>query len=65
MDALVAEAAQVLAACAGPLLLGLLVVGSAVGVFQAATQVNDPALGGAIAERLAAFLASSLSHLAP
>jgi flagellar biosynthesis protein FliQ len=43
--ALVREGFQLLAATAGPVIGGLLVIGLIVGVFQAATQINDPAVG--------------------
>jgi flagellar biosynthesis protein FliQ len=81
METLVAESAQVLAAVGAPFLLALLVVGAVIGVLQAATQVNDPAVGavprlavaiglavgfgGWIAERLAGLLVSSLTHFTP
>lgn len=42
---LVHEGFMVLAVTCGPFLLVLLVVGLVVGVLQAATQVNDPAVG--------------------
>jgi flagellar biosynthetic protein FliQ len=80
MDMLVREAAQVLATVGAPFIMGLLAVGTTVGVLQAATQVNDPALGavprlgvavglavslgGWVAENLAGFLARSLEQLA-
>lgn len=43
--ALLREGLLTLAAVGGPLLGALLVVGLLVGVLQAATQVNDPAVG--------------------
>jgi flagellar biosynthesis protein FliQ len=80
MDFLIQEGAQVLATVGAPFVLGLLIVGTTVGILQAATQINDPALGavprlavavglavtlgGWIAETLAGFLARSLEHLA-
>lgn len=73
---LVREGFTLLAATGGPLLLLLFAAGLVVGVLQAATQVNDPAvgflprlivglavtwlLGASTVERLAAFLASAL-----
>jgi flagellar biosynthesis protein FliQ len=80
MDWLVSEGAQTLAAVAAPFVLGLLAVGTTIGVLQATTQVNDPALGavpriavvigiavslgGWIVEHLAQFLSSSMLHIA-
>lgn len=43
-----------LAVVGGPMLAGLLVVGLVVGILQAATQINDPAVG--FVPRLAATL---------
>jgi flagellar biosynthesis protein FliQ len=43
--ALMREGFMVLATTAGPFIGGLLVVGLIMGVFQAATQINDPAVG--------------------
>lgn len=64
----------------GPLFATLLIIGLVVGVFQAATQVNDPSIGflsrlvaalaicwfsgGWIIERLAAYLTQALRMLA-
>jgi flagellar biosynthesis protein FliQ len=42
---LMREGFGVLAAVGGPFLLSLLVVGLLVGLLQAATQINDPAVG--------------------
>ena len=80
MDTLIREGAQVLATVGAPFVLALLAVGTTVGVLQAATQVNDPALGavprlmvvvgvavslgGWVAERLASFLAASIGNIA-
>jgi len=80
MDWLVQEGAQVLATVGAPFVLALLGVGTTVGVLQAATQVNDPALGavprlavavglavslgGWVAERLAGFLSTSIGSIA-
>lgn len=76
---LVREGANVLAMVGAPFILGLLAVGTTVGVLQAATQINDPALGavprlvtvialalslgGWCAESLAQFLTQALNHL--
>jgi flagellar biosynthetic protein FliQ len=43
--ALLREGLLLLAAVGGPLMITLLVVGLVVGILQAATQVNDPAVG--------------------
>lgn len=64
----------------GPLFLAMLVAGLVIGVLQAATQVNDPAVsflprvavgglvlwlaGGWMLERLSAFLAQSITRMA-
>jgi flagellar biosynthesis protein FliQ len=64
----------------GPLFLAMLFSGLAIGVLQAATQVNDPAvsfvprilvgglvlwmLGGWMMERLSGFLAQSIARMA-
>ena len=80
MDWLIREGAQTLATVGAPFMLGLLAIGTTVGVLQAATQVNDPALGAVprlavavglavtlgpwVAEHLAAFLAASMEHIA-
>jgi flagellar biosynthetic protein FliQ len=42
---LMREGFGVLAAVGGPFVLALLLVGLAVGLLQAATQINDPAVG--------------------
>jgi flagellar biosynthesis protein FliQ len=79
MDWLVSESAQTLATVAAPFVFGLLAVGMTVGVLQATTQINDPAmgaiprigtaigicvtLGGWIVGHLAQFLVASLTHL--
>ena len=78
--ALFREAAMELAVIGGPLLGLLLAVGLVVGVLQAVTQVNDPAvsavprfltvilvcvvLGGWMSERLAGFFASAVIRMA-
>jgi flagellar biosynthesis protein FliQ len=78
--ALLREGLLTLALVGGPLLGTLLVVGLVVGVLQAATQVNDPAVGflprglAAVAviwlagpwivERLAGFLGQALLRMA-
>jgi flagellar biosynthesis protein FliQ len=70
----------VLAAVGGPILGALLAVGLIVGVLQAATQINDPAvgflprlvtglgaawaIGGWAVEHLARYFATALSHMA-
>jgi flagellar biosynthesis protein FliQ len=77
--ALTREGFMVLATTAGPVIGGLLVIGLVVGVFQAATQINDPAVGflprfaaalltmwiagGWIMERYAGFFATSLGRM--
>jgi flagellar biosynthetic protein FliQ len=77
---LLREGFGLLAAIGGPLLGGLLVVGLLIGVVQAATQINDPAvgflprlvagllgaylLGGWALERMAGFFASALERMA-
>ena len=48
------EGFMLLASTAGPVIGALLVIGLVVGVFQAATQINDPAVG--FLPRLAAAL---------
>ncbi len=64
----------------GPLFLAMLLSGLAIGVLQAATQVNDPAVsfvprilvggivlwlaGGWMMERLSGFLAQSITRMA-
>lgn len=78
--ALLREGLAVMAAVGGPMFGVLFVLGLGLGVMQAATQVNDPAvgflprvvaamlvtlaLGGWMVERLAAFLHASLEHMA-
>ncbi len=78
--ALVHEGLAVLAVAGGPLFATILLVGLAVGVLQAATQVNDSAVGflpralaaglviwlagGWMAERLAGYLARSIVAMA-
>jgi len=44
-SSLMREGFGVLAAVGGPFVISLLVVGFLVGLFQAATQINDPAVG--------------------
>ncbi len=76
---LIREGLMVLAVVGAPMFLALLISGLGVGVLQAATQVNDPAvsflprvlvaalvtatLGRWMLERLAAFVASSLMNM--
>ncbi|MES1206066.1 MAG: flagellar biosynthetic protein FliQ [Pseudomonadota bacterium] len=73
------EGFMVLSTTAGPLIGVLLVIGLVVGVFQAATQINDPAVGfmprlaavllavwmfgGWIMERYSGFFATSLLRM--
>lgn len=80
LAALVREGFQLLASTAGPFIGALLVIGLVVGVFQATTQINDPALGflprlavallaawglgGWAIERLARYFAGALAHMA-
>jgi flagellar biosynthesis protein FliQ len=79
-SALTREGFMLLATTAGPVIGALLVIGLVVGVFQAATQINDPAvgflprfaaallaisvLGGWLMERYAGFLTTSLQRMA-
>jgi flagellar biosynthesis protein FliQ len=74
------EGLMLVAGVGGPLFLAMLVAGLAIGVLQAATQVNDPAVsflprvavgglviwlaGGWMLERLSAFLAQSITRMA-
>jgi len=78
--ALLREGLLVLASVGGPVLGALLLVGLVVGILQAATQINDPAVGflpralaaigvvwlagGWILERLAGFLGQALLRMA-
>jgi flagellar biosynthesis protein FliQ len=78
--ALLREGLLVLASVGGPVLGALLLVGLVVGILQAATQINDPAVGflprglaavavvwlagGWIMERLAGFLGQALVRMA-
>jgi flagellar biosynthetic protein FliQ len=77
--ALTREGFMLLASTTGPIIGALLVIGLCVGIFQAATQINDPAvgflprfaaailvvwmLGGWLLERYANFFASSLQRM--
>ena len=79
-SALMREGFTLLASTAGPIIGALLVIGLVVGVFQAATQINDPAvgflprfaaailavwlLGSWVMERYSGFFASSLQRMA-
>ncbi|HVP63102.1 MAG TPA: flagellar biosynthetic protein FliQ [Myxococcaceae bacterium] len=79
VGALWREAAMSLATVGAPLLGALLLSGLVVGILQAATQVNDPAvsflprfgvtvamvwmLGAWMAERMAGFLAHSIQRM--
>lgn len=74
------EGFLLLATTCGPVIGALLLIGLIVGIFQAATQINDPAvgflprlaaavaavwlLGGWLMERYSAYFASSLSRMA-
>ena len=78
-SALIREGFLLLSSTAGPLIGVLLVVGLLVGIFQAATQINNPAvgflprfaaailavwlLGGWVLERYGNFFASSLARM--
>ncbi len=78
--ALVREALLLLGVVGGPLFAALLAVGLVVGVLQAATQVNDPAVGflprvaaavavcwiagGWMLERLSGFLGQAIVRMA-
>jgi flagellar biosynthesis protein FliQ len=79
-SALLREGLVLLGVVGGPLFGALLLVGLVVGVLQAATQVNDPAVGflpraltvglvcivagGWMMERFAGFLAMALTRMA-
>ena len=74
------EGLMLVAGVGGPLFLAMLMAGLAIGVLQAATQVNDPAVsflprvavgglvlwlaGGWMMERLSGFLAQSIARMA-
>lgn len=74
------EGLMLLAVVGGPVFGGLVAIGFVVGVLQAATQINDPAVGflpriaaallicwltgGWIMERLAQFLARAMERMA-
>lgn len=78
--ALTREAFMLLGTTAGPIIGVLLVIGLVVGIFQAATQIQDPAVGflprfaaailavwmfgGWLMDRYAGFFASSLGRMA-
>ena len=80
-SALMREGFTLLASTAGPFIGGLLLVGLIVGIFQAATQINDPAVGflprltvallGAwglghwVLERYAHFFADAMRRMGP
>ena len=73
------EGFQLLAVTGGPLILALLVMGVVVGLFQATTQINDPALsflprllvailgswamGAWALDRIASYLAKSVERM--
>lgn len=77
--ALTREGFMLLATTCGPIIGVLLLIGLAVGVFQAATQINDPAvgflprfaaailavwlLGGWVMERYGTFFAAALHRM--
>ena len=77
--ALTREGFLLLATTSGPFIGALLIIGLAVGIFQAATQINDPAvgflprfaaailavwlLGGWLLERYSTFFAHSLQRM--
>ena len=79
-SALLREGLVLLGVVGGPLFGSILAVGLVVGVLQAATQVNDPAVGflpraltvglvctfagGWMMDRLAGFLAAALTRMA-
>jgi flagellar biosynthesis protein FliQ len=79
--ALMREGFTLLASTAGPFIGGLLLVGLIMGILQAATQINDPAVGflprfgvallGAwalgrwVLERFAHFFADSMQRMGP
>jgi flagellar biosynthesis protein FliQ len=78
--ALMREGFTLLATTAGPLIGALLVIGLVVGILQAATQINDPAvgflprlavalvaswaIGGWVLERYAHYFAEALHRMA-
>ncbi len=78
--ALVREGLLLLASVGGPLFGAMLLVGFVLGILQAATQINDPAvgflpritagvlicwfMGGWMMERFATFFASALTRMA-
>lgn len=78
--ALTREAFMLLATTAGPVIGALLVIGLVVGIFQAATQIQDPAVGflprfaaalltvwmfgSWLMERYSGFFATSLGRMA-
>jgi flagellar biosynthesis protein FliQ len=80
-SALMREGFTLLASTAGPFIAGLLVVGLVVGILQAATQINDPAVGflprftvallGAwglghwVLERFAHYFADAMQRMGP
>jgi flagellar biosynthetic protein FliQ len=77
--ALTREGFMLLATTTGPIIGALLVIGLCVGIFQAATQINDPAvgflprfaaailavwfLGGWLLEKYSTFFASALQRM--
>ena len=77
--ALTREGFVLLATTSGPIIGALLVIGLCVGIFQAATQINDPAvgflprfaaailavwfLGGWLLEKYSSFFASALQRM--
>ncbi len=79
LTTLVHEGIVLLTSTGGPLIAALLVAGLAVGIFQATTQINDPAIGflprlgvavggawlmgGWVLERFASYFASALQRM--
>ena len=77
--ALMHEGFLLLASTAGPFIGGLLLVGLVIGILQAATQINDPAvgflprmavaligvwaLGGWVLEKYAGYLAMAMNRM--
>jgi len=78
-ESLLREGLAVVGTVGAPIFLALLISGLVLGVLQASTQVNDPAVstvprllvaaavlwlfGGWMVSRLASFLASAIQHL--
>jgi flagellar biosynthesis protein FliQ len=80
-SALMREGFALLASTAGPFIAALLLVGLVMGILQAATQINDPAvgflprfgvallgawaLGGWVLERYSHYFAEALQRMSP